>query len=443
MSTRRARRARGWLGLLGGLLLSSCGGDPPPTLASAPPVPAEAFLYVGYATGIRGYRVDGRTGALEPVADVPLPLEAFRYSEVALAYDEPTRRLAVSYYADRGGSVHTAYVVDAAGALHPVTAPLVLPTALVRDPRGRFAYGHAGGTRQLEGVRLDPATGVPAGPLPGSPFALPSARGSFHLHPSGRFAYWLERIEPAGECLRPGRVHVFRVSETGDLEPVGSVETAVAPLTLRFVGAGRWTYVIGQGDDVELWGPCREGSIVGYEVDATSGLLTPLAGSPFMVRRGLRDFDFSSEDALYARYEPTRSDPSGLVGFRLDESHRLVAAARLALPSDLQSPGRMLQDVARHRLYLTLRDELSERPSQLAVYRTGPGASLQPIGRVTLGGPNVTDPRSALQGRYLYALDADAREVRGFDAATDALAPIAGSAFAAPSSASSLLITSP
>jgi 6-phosphogluconolactonase len=231
-----------------------------------------------YATDLDGKLVDGyqlapATGALTgaPGAHVQLA----DGSPVAIAI-EPTGRFV--YVASLGDNAIHGFSIDPqTGALSPVgQSPLVLspfvPDGTVAvDPAGHFLYvtGLASGVRSFA---IDSSSGALA-EITGSPFgAAVVFRGAMVFHPSGRFMY------NAGPALNAFRVD----AQTGSLTPlpgspvvqgVGSDPTAT---TVAIDPRGYFLYVVA----TFTVGPLAD-TVSGYAIDATTGALTPVPGSPF------------------------------------------------------------------------------------------------------------------------------------------------------------------
>ena len=160
----------------------------------------------------------------------------------------------------------------ATGALTPAgSSPLTPgsgPAAVIVDPSGNFAFvahqGVVNGASTVTAFSLDSSTGVPT-PVPGSPFATPAGANSVVVHPNGKFVYV--------SAATAGQVAVFSIGANGALTAVdGSPFAARTNITwMAMDPAGKFLFVPERQDN----------GILAYSINATTGALTPVAGSPF------------------------------------------------------------------------------------------------------------------------------------------------------------------
>jgi 6-phosphogluconolactonase len=105
---------------------------------------------------------------------------------------------------------------------------------------------------------VDQASGA-LKPIPGSPFAAGNFTAALTLDESGQFLF-VSNLD---------NISVFRVGSGGVLAPIGGSPFSVA-------GAGA-LFVFGNS----LYVPSPPNSISGYNINETTGVLTPVPGSPF------------------------------------------------------------------------------------------------------------------------------------------------------------------
>jgi 6-phosphogluconolactonase (cycloisomerase 2 family) len=193
---------------------------------------------------------------------------------------------------------------------------------LVFDARGRFAYlTHAG--HDADGIYV-----YEADALTGALRERQSLRVQFAnrdlrnsnlvLHPGGKFAYVVNQDFAAN----PGSLAVFAVdAATGALTPVGGQPRELpveATGALEFDPRGRYAYVLGFGS------LNRRGSIAGFSIDARTGALTPVAGSPHQTDFGSASFSLTpSGEFLYVANRASQrfTDPPGpgsISAFKVD-----------------------------------------------------------------------------------------------------------------------------
>jgi 6-phosphogluconolactonase (cycloisomerase 2 family) len=234
--------------------------------------PSGRFLYVGDpgAEFIIGFRFDETTGHLGALDGRQAFAAANNLDGLVVApgarFLYATAGLAVVLGDSRRGFV-LSYAIDDKGALTPVGDRLPAGEYTRRPvihPSGRFLYAPNTWTNDISGYSVDPQSGALAA-LPRSPFAAGVVEPqAVALTPSGRYLY------AAGAQDRS--VSSFSVdAATGALQPIGP---AVATGTsgrggLIIEPSGRFLYVAGL--DSGLWA---------YSIEADTGRLTPMAGSP-------------------------------------------------------------------------------------------------------------------------------------------------------------------
>ncbi len=184
------------------------------------------FAYVanGSSNNVSAYAIDGTTGALTPVVGSPFPAGEFPYSVTV----DPTGRFA--YVANRYSYDVSAYTIDGTtGALTPVAgSPFpagLYPDSVTTDPTGQFAYVANQVSNDVSAYTIDGITGALT-PVAGTPFPAGTEPLSVTVDPTGKFAY---------------------VANCG---------------IVCFGGSG-------------------PGNVSAYTIDATTGALTPVVGSPF------------------------------------------------------------------------------------------------------------------------------------------------------------------
>jgi 6-phosphogluconolactonase len=182
----------------------------------------------------------------------------------------------------------SAYSIDATtGALtavpgSPFPGGGLLENLLSVDPSSRFAFVADGG---LPGVVLaytiDHGTGALTA-VAGSPFTAPMAAASaavVAVDPSGNFLYVAGEGTPGPTGSPTASVSVFTIDTTsGSLSPLaeGPYATGPGPSTVALDPSGKFVYV-----------GCITGNgfyISAFTRDATTGALTAVPGSPFLVQ---------------------------------------------------------------------------------------------------------------------------------------------------------------
>jgi 6-phosphogluconolactonase len=247
---------------------------------------------------VSGFVVDLATSTATPVPGSPVAAGKYPYG---LAITPDGRFLYVSDY--EGNDVR-GYSVGKTGALTPLPGlPVALPgpDALVMAPSGLTLYARA--FSQIHGLHIDPETGA-LSRLPG--FPVPGVRDVLGLaiDPRGRFL-----VASIGAPMGAGDwIRVFAAEPaSGALTPL-PVSPSGFPSGLRHETPGLAVDPSGQFIYATAMRPEGEDLLFGYAVDATTGNLSALAGSPWPApdeaktiafHPSKRLMYFGSEDILY------------------------------------------------------------------------------------------------------------------------------------------------
>ncbi|MDM0032843.1 beta-propeller fold lactonase family protein [Variovorax sp. J22P271] len=234
--------------------------------------PAARFAYVvnNGSNTVSAYAIDGGTGALNALVGAPFSTG----SQPARIAADPVGRFV---YVTNATSVW-AYTVDAGtGALSPLAgAPVSAPASngIAVDPKGRFAYTVGSGI--VSAFAIDASSGALS--LAGAPISIPTATlGSPNfvtVDPLGKFVYVTCENGVGG-----GAVIAYSIDAgTGALSPVpGSPLVAgFFPRSSAVDPAGRFAYVTDY-----LWG-----LVSAYAMDASTGALHSVAGGTTVVGSG-------------------------------------------------------------------------------------------------------------------------------------------------------------
>jgi 6-phosphogluconolactonase (cycloisomerase 2 family) len=233
--------------------------------------PFGRFVYVANngSTNVSGnvtaYAVNATTGALTPVPGSP-----FATGGAPFIVDPSGQFVYVRTF----NSV-SAYQLNATtGALTPVPgspfATGTAPSDLTVDPSGQFVYVPNISSNDVSAYRLDPTTGALT-PVPGSPFATAAFPRSITVDPSWQFVYVLSDTV-IGDTSTNISAYTLDAM-TGALTPVAGSPFAAGTTRfgLKVDPAGRFVYVPNDGSN----------NISAYTIDPTTGVLIPVAGSPF------------------------------------------------------------------------------------------------------------------------------------------------------------------
>jgi 6-phosphogluconolactonase (cycloisomerase 2 family) len=156
---------------------------------------------------------------------------------------------------------------------------------LTLDPAGMHAYlttqslasGGSGYAGAVSAYSVDPSSGS-ISTVFGSPTSVSIAPGCLQFAPSGNFAYAISEIDNSGNQLG-----IFSVNSDSTLSLTNTVTLPDNPTGLAVDPLGQYLYV------ATLASPFDTGSnasLYGYSLDATTGALTPLTGSPWSLPPG-------------------------------------------------------------------------------------------------------------------------------------------------------------
>ena len=149
-------------------------------------------------------------------------------------------------------------------------AQTVIDSRGVRRP---FAYvtnfGYSSSEGNVSAYTINKTSGVLT-PVAGSPFAAGTSPIAVAVDPKGNFAY----VTNYGYSSSEGNVSAYTINATsGVLTPVAGSPFAAgtSPIGVAVDPKGKFVYVSNIGSN----------NVSAYTINATSGVLTPVAGSPF------------------------------------------------------------------------------------------------------------------------------------------------------------------
>jgi 6-phosphogluconolactonase len=302
-------------------------------------------------------------------------------------------------YATSSNHIYSTTVDPATGNLAfpnstalPVPNPVIL-TATVADSKGKFLYYFDSPEGKIDVFSINPVTGniSPAG---GSPFSAGTATtfglAGAAIDPSGRFFYL------ASLLVAPPFVglNIFGVNaQSGGLTPIAGSPFTTANVAFAAVThpSGKFVYLSGS-----------DGTIAAFEIDSITGMPTPVSGSPFPI---------PAPAALFF----TAIDPSGKYLY-----------ASIPLKLDSGPPSALVPD---NRIFAWSIDSTTGSLSPV------PGS---PFTTGSVPEQMVIDP----SGKFLYLPNVQDHAVSGFsiDQNSGVLTPVSGSPFSIPAS---LLVIDP
>jgi 6-phosphogluconolactonase len=249
--------------------------------ASVTYTPKFAYVINGSTNNISAYTINASNGHLAAVSGSPFATGAL---PVSVAVD-PSGRFA--YVANENGDSVSAYTINSSsGALTPISgSPFAAgngPVSVAVDPSGRIAYaanGANGGNGSpgpsISAYTINTNTGALTA-IGGSPFSTGanSAPEMLAVDPTGRFLYVADQSNNGTD----GNILEFSINQStgGISENEGPFTAGVDfPVAVTVDPSGRFLYVnnnVSAGTD---------GNISAYDINAVTGVLTEISGSPF------------------------------------------------------------------------------------------------------------------------------------------------------------------
>jgi 6-phosphogluconolactonase len=234
--------------------------------------PAGKFAYVTnfYSDNVCVYAIDAKSGALTQGSPFGTGADP---AEVTV---DPSARFA--YVANGGDESVSAYTINRSGVLTQVQGSPFgagsYPWGVVVDPPDRFAYVTNFDSGSVSAYTINARSGVLT-QVQGSPFAAGSGAFGVAIDPTEPFLYVVNE--------RSDSVSAYRIStSSGVLTQVpGSPFAAGAdPYGVAIDPSGKFAYVANA-----YWGSAY-GTISAYRINASSGVLTQVQGSPFAAGSG-------------------------------------------------------------------------------------------------------------------------------------------------------------
>jgi uncharacterized protein (TIGR03437 family) len=238
--------------------------------------PMGKFVYVsnGGFGNISAYTVNTVSGALTAIPGSPFAIGSF--TELGpLAVDPTGKFLYVTNVSGSFGNIVTLNINVSSGVLtgFPVRPPFIDmgATALVVSPTGKFIYA----TGSLSGV-LAYTANAGSGALtavPGSPFPAGIGPTGVTMDPTGKFVY-VPNSSLCASCAS-GNVSAYTINAgSGALTPIAGSpfpDAGLGPFGAAVDPTGKFLYVSN----------VLSGSVSAYTINANSGALTAVTGSPF------------------------------------------------------------------------------------------------------------------------------------------------------------------
>lgn len=283
-------------------------------LANMVPDPTGKFLVACRLgdSSIEAFAIDAKTGILEPISSSTLPIQGFGGSTLSI---DPTGKF---LYIATSVGVSAFTLNPATGVLSSVAGSPFSDGSVLREsamgPFGKFLYAISNNTTSntISVFTTNSSSGALTA-IAGSPFqmAINGLAYSVVMHPSGKFLYvsfpQSEEIAAWSIDVSTGAITVVPGS------PFASgVISGDAPNSLFVTPSGRFLYALSGG-----------ATVFGFSVDANSGALSAIDGSPFTLSSATDYFAIDpSGQFLYAAYENANT----VAGFNINTSTGTLTA---------------------------------------------------------------------------------------------------------------------
>ena len=311
-----------------GALTAQILGTTPTALAL---LPSRKFLYAvnSFDNSISIFSI-GIDGTLT-LSGVPVPVGGS--GPVAAVIDPSGTYLLVTNNFTNNISVFSINSSTGALSLFGSPAPAnTSPSEILFTHSGKFVYVTNPSLGAVSGFSF--SNGVLT-PLPNSP--VPSGSGAYGLAVDTSDQYLYVTNPAANNPLVPtiGNISGFNINQTtGVLSPIlGSpftVSNGVGPTEIAVDPSGRFVYAVTTGSSNSIW--C-------FVIDSTNGQLTPVTGSPFSLAAG----------ELFAIFDPSggyfyigSQEGNGIDGYTYNPSTGAPAAIAGSPFSTVTAPGKMV-----------------------------------------------------------------------------------------------------
>ena len=260
------------------------------------------LLTANEAGSVSAYKLNASTGAPAEVVGSPFPTSG-NTRWVVFSSDN---RFA---YAANGASIFSYSVDQVTGALAALPgSPLATGSnqGMAIHPSGNWIYV-AAGDHGLLTYAVNPTTGAltNVGTLAFQSF-------SFTIHPSGNLAY------VTGHPSSSPGIFAFSIDSNGALTsiPGGPVATVAGSRRMAIDPTGRFAYAPNQNSTGSGFA-----GVFAFSINATTGALTPVAGSPFATLVGPSSIAFDLQGAfVYVACWGGPSSTGGLHSFAINSS---------------------------------------------------------------------------------------------------------------------------
>ena len=255
--------------------------------------PSGKFVYVTGDRYVSAYSINAGTGALTSLGPV-----RNRTNSKSIAMTKGTTAVVytpkAAYVANSGDASVSQYTIGTSGALTPMATPTVAagssPRSVTVDLLGRFAYVANFSSDNVSAYSIDPVTRA-LSPVIGSPFAAGTSPTAVTIDSSGRFLYVSNYGWPGS-----GTVSAYAIDATsGALTTIAGSPFAAGAgsSSIDADPTGRYVYVANLLND----------TFSAFSINSTSGILSRLDADP--VTAGIQDLSVTNARPVSIAADPT------------------------------------------------------------------------------------------------------------------------------------------
>lgn len=296
------------------LALAACGGgssSPPPSQSNNPPPPPPATQYSigGTVSGLSGSGL-----VLQDNGGDNLAVSANGTFTFATKVNSGAA-YAVTVLTQPSNPAQTCAVTNGSGtASADVTNVAVACTnSSVAGTTGKFAYTASNALGTIYAYTIDPNSGALT--AVGTPYPDGAAPAAVSLAPNGKFAF--------SASDNGTKIHAFTIDQTSG----ALTEVAGSPFGTGFVKGSAYPDIAVDPQSAHLYlASAGDGQVAGFAIDANTGALTALAGSPYAAGTNAGGIPAFSPDGKYLYVVDQNATGGAVAGFSIDPTTGALAA---------------------------------------------------------------------------------------------------------------------
>lgn len=179
---------------------------------------------------------------------------------------------------------------------------------------GKFAYTADNTGGKIYAYTIDQTSGALT-PVSGSPYADGTAPAAVSLAPNGKFAF---SASDSGT-----KIHAFTIDQTSG----ALTEVSGSPFSTGFVTGSSFPDIAVDSQSAHLYlASSGDAKVAGFAIDATSGALTALAGSPYAAGTNAGGIPAFSPDGKYLYVVNQNSSGGSVSGYAIDQTSGVLTA---------------------------------------------------------------------------------------------------------------------